>query len=130
MIEYRGFLRDLALVAVLLVIDYPGSLAGAESPDQKPALGRPQIALDIEHTTTTTPIPGTRIFAMPHPGLRTDTRTAMNCTASPGLTTLPLSGTGRRGNWRSGGRRTGWPAMAPGAGRAGHRTPPGGVSFA
>ena len=40
-------------------------------------VGYAELALDIPHAKTTIPMPGVDIFPMPHPGSRTDTRTAM-----------------------------------------------------
>ena len=72
----RDFVRGLAVATVPTTIGGWISSAAADAPSSIPT-EPPEIALDIEHAKTTMPIPGIKIFAMPHPGPRTDTRTAM-----------------------------------------------------
>jgi len=45
--------------------------------DESPEVIEPLFSFDIEHPKATVPLPGVKLHPLPHPGKRTDTRTAM-----------------------------------------------------
>ena len=72
--KHCDFLSGFVFVSLAMAIVPP---VRADTPSQVFTGPSPRIALGIEHARTTTQIPGVKVFAMPHPGSRTDTRTAM-----------------------------------------------------
>jgi hypothetical protein len=72
MMRRRDFLRGAAGAPLAM-----GTLFEAARADALATGRAPSIAYDIEHAGKTVPIPGTELFAMPDPGPRTDTRTAL-----------------------------------------------------
>ena len=73
----RDFLSGLGIATLCPAVGRWISSAGAVAPGQSSPIRPPNIAFDIEHAKTTTPIPGAEIFPMPHSGTRTDTRSAL-----------------------------------------------------
>ncbi|MEO2045301.1 MAG: sialidase family protein [Pirellulales bacterium] len=73
----RDFLRTMTVASIPPSVGWRSVYANEDAP-QDTFTGQPlPLALDIKHAKKTTPISGAKFFAMPHPGSRTDTRTAM-----------------------------------------------------
>ena len=67
----------LAIGILSAICIEPLSCAAADDSPDDLKLREPQLILDIEQVKTTLPLPGVKEYPLPHPGVRTDTRTGM-----------------------------------------------------